>query len=167
MEDVKGVSADEKIAQITAATVVPKEEQLSDLDELNILENKGIEFVLKAYDKPDLKLYIRPLTLREQRIILELQETVKGIKINDLEGIRLVTKAFSELLKVNAEVLEEYMTAEDITEIFALFACAMYEGKNLFKKKKLPSKYLTIARESIQKATVAMNHGLSTQQSGS
>lgn len=161
------MDANEKIAQVTATVIPPAEEQLSDLDELNILENKGIEFVLKATDKPDLKLYIRPMTLREQRIILELQDTVKGVKVNDLEGIRLVTKAFSEMLKVSPETLEEYMTVEDITEIFALFACAMYEGKNLFKKKKLPSKYLTVARNSIQQSIKLMNPGLSTQQSGS
>ena len=50
----------------------------------------------------------------------------------------------------------------DIYTIWGIIACAQYEGKGLFKKKKLPSKMLALALNTIKSAS--MNLGSSTMQ---
>jgi hypothetical protein len=151
------ITAEEKAAQIFDASK-PVDYDLTDLDEFNILENKGIEYVMKKEGKEDLKIYVRPLTLSEHSRILEMQDKFKNMK--ELEAIKVTLDIFSKFFNMPAEILADYMTQDDITSIFALFACALYEGKKLFKKKKLPKEEYQLAISTIK--TAIMNHGLLT-----
>jgi len=146
-------TVEEKVAQVAEA-MKPNDDDITELDEFKIIENKGIEYILihPKRKKEDLKLYITPLSMRDHGLYLETMETMKGK--NTTEQNNLVTEFIAKILDVDLELLKEYVTYEDLPIITALFACAIYEGKKLFKKKTIDKTIFLGALKTIQSATI-------------
>ena len=151
----KEMTADEKAAQVLKA--IDTGSELSDLDEFRILENKGIEYVLihPKRKKEDLKIYVTPLSMKDHGVYLETMEKIKNKTVKEQNDI--VIEFIAKVIEVDIDVLNEYVTYEDLPIITSLFACAIYEGKKLFKKKILDKQTYRQARIHIESAI--KNHG--------
>ena len=147
MAEKETLAFEEKAKQFES-NLEPDDSDLSDLDELNILENKGIEYILKASGEPDYKLYVSPLPIGQYARILDLSDKIG--KMSELEGIRSTLKLFSDLFKTPVEILDKYLTEDDTINLYGLLACSHYEGKRLFKKKKLPKAEYMLAVKTIR-----------------
>ena len=66
---------DEKVAQVKE--VVKQDEQLTDIEEFDIIEGKGIEYILKAQGLPDLKVYIAPLKIAQYRLFYDIETATR------------------------------------------------------------------------------------------
>ena len=138
MSEKESLTAEEKAAQIFEANQVP-DDDLTDMDEFNILENRGIEYLLKAEGKEDIKLYIKPLKVFEYRKLLEIDELTKNGSTSG-EIIDLTLKYFSDFFKIPADDLNMYLEKDDIERISALLGYAIYTGRKMFSKKKVSLK---------------------------
>jgi hypothetical protein len=131
----ENLTAEEKATQIFKQTESSvSSDDLTDLDELNIIQNKGIEYVLHCPGKEDLPLYIAPLKVDQYRPLFELQKEVEGLEV--YEQLERSVNCYSRIFNIPVEVLSSYLDAEDVKIISGLLVCGMYEGKKLFSKKK-------------------------------
>ena len=129
------LTADEKAKEIFKATETQETpDDLTELDELNIIENKGIEYILRAAGCDDLPVYVAPLKVAQYRTLFEMQKSVDGESV--VEQLERATRAFSEIFKIDEKVLSQYLDADDVKIISGLLVVGVYEGKKLFAKKK-------------------------------
>ena len=129
------MDAEEKLKQIETQVKEVEGEPLTPLDELNIIENKGIEYVLHAPNKPDLSVYVAPLKISGYRPLLEMVKPVADEPL--YERMERYSKGLSQMLNVPYETLLEYLDADDIKILRGLLTSTLYEGKRIFMKKKM------------------------------
>ena len=153
------ITAEERAAQIFAATAPDANTDLTNEDELNIILGKGIEYVLSAPGKDDLKIYIAPLKISQYELFFE------ACGVHPEESLLVNRKrqivAISKILSVPIETLEDYMDVEDPYEVVQLMLYGIHKGKSIFGKKKIPMSEIKNLRNSLEKI------GMEIQKAGS
>ena len=125
---------DEKVAQVKE--VVKQDEKLTDIEEFDIIEGKGIEYILKAQGLPDLKVYIAPLKIAQYRLFYDIETATRtGKPIPEI--INITSASFAKIFNIEQATLENYLDRDDIEKISTLLGCGVYLGKAMFKKKHL------------------------------
>ena len=135
MEQELVLSAEDRAKQIFEQTKATEgTDDFSELDELNIIENKGIEYVLRSPGLDDLRIYVAPLKISRYRVLFEMQEGLD--KLSMIEQMERSAKAFSDIFRIPYETLIDYLDADDVRILSGLLVCGLYEGKKIFGKKK-------------------------------
>lgn len=128
-------TAEEKLAEIEKTVVETEGTPLTPLDELNIIENKGIEYILHAPGKPPLPVYVAPIKIGQYRPLEEMMVPVPGEKLVD--KMERYSEKMAPMLGVSKEVLLEYLDADDVMMLRGLLTSTLYQGKRIFMKKKM------------------------------
>jgi hypothetical protein len=129
-----GLTFEQKVQQVAA--VVPKDDELTEEDEFDIIEGKGIKYVLTAIGKPDIELYVAPLKLSQYRLFYDIDKANRsGMPVNDV--LDITAKALANIFKIDPAVIEDYLDREDIEKLSTLLGAGIYMGKGMFKKKRL------------------------------
>lgn len=128
------ISFEEKVKQVAA--VLPKDDSLTDAEEFDVITGKGIEYVLKCNNKPDLKIYIAPIKIAQYRLFYEL-DAIQHSDASIMDKLETVSRCLSEILNVPKEVLDNYVDQDDIVKITTLLSCGILMGRSMFKKNKI------------------------------
>lgn len=138
-----------------AKAIVEKEDVLNDEEEFDIITGKGIEYVLHAEDKPDIKLYIAPLKVSQYRMFYEIDNANREGR-DPQEVLSITTAALAKIFKKDVAELEDYLDKEDIEKISTLLGCGVFMGRAMFSKKKL----------SLLQATKIISQGMNVKSRG-
>ena len=139
-------TAEQKIAEVTKAIKETTIDDLTPMEELNILEEKGAEYIFKNGEKT-YKMYIKPLTIRQQRQITEHDEKIKVAP--QLEQKLITLKLWAELFNADYDELESACTDDDFVNVWAVLAVVQFNGRSIFKKKVIDNKELQTAKRAI------------------
>ena len=140
-------TAEEKMAQVEKAIKETIVEDLTVEDELNILEEKGVEYKFKYGEKP-LTMYIKPLSNRQQRLISEHEAKCEGL--TQVQQKLETMKLWSELFNVSYEDLEAACIDDDFVDVWAALAVVQFHGKSIFKKKVVTNREFQTAKKAIK-----------------
>ena len=146
VEQESQFTAEQKIAEVTKAIKETTIDDLTPMEELNILEEKGAEYIFNNGEKT-YKMYIKPLTIRQQRQIAEHDEKIKVAP--QLEQKLITLKLWSELFNADYDELESACTDDDFVNVWAVLAVVQFHGRSIFKKKVIDNKELQTAKRAI------------------
>lgn len=128
---------DQKTAQLEKSRERIEGPAVSELDELNILERKGIE-----YKAGDMQIIVPPLKIKQIRVLHEIEKLYANMGMPSTDKLIQIIKKICEVLNLDQEKFEENADAEDLRMIIRIMAYSYLVGKKIFEKKSLMVKDL-------------------------
>jgi hypothetical protein len=132
MEEKKGMTAEEKEAQIKKSVLETEGAPLTQEEEYQIIANKGIE-----YKAGDLTLYIKAMMINDFDALYEIEEINKDAALSRVQKIKSIIEKLAPILGIELADLKKNLDLNDVTKIITLLSYSLLNGRRIFEKKKI------------------------------
>jgi hypothetical protein len=128
------MNKEEKAKQIKESKDRIEGVPLTELEELNIIEGKGIE-----YKMGELVIIIPPLKIKQIRKLHEIQQLYLA-DLPDVDRLVRIIDSLIDVINVDKDKFEENADADDLRNIIQLMSYSYLHGKKMFEKKTIKLK---------------------------